>query len=166
MKKIKIKHIPKCVDIAMVVLCVMVCAISLSLKGIKKPDIGEMWIMLTFFGLFIAGIILAATVKTVVQFGEGSIIRCRWLFLFWKIDLESVTAVSYTLRSHMTRGGGRCYSVHMMFYTGREQCRVLKEHLHYKIAEECIRHRFDRVQLMQLYRYIEETAPEKAVGFE
>lgn len=166
MKKISIRHIPKCVDIAMVVLGIMIVATSFSLKGTEKPKLSDAIYLIGISALFFAGIILAVTVRTTVKFGEGSIIRCRWLFLFWKIDLDQVVSVSYTLRSYMTRGGGRSYCFDLFFYTASEKYKRLTEHLNYQVAEDCIRRKYDNVQLIQLYRYIEEIAPDKAIGRE
>lgn len=166
MKKIAIKHIPKCVDVAMVILVVMVFGASLTLRGEEKPTMSQVFYVIAVAVLFFAGVILAATVRTTVKFGEGSVIRCRWLFLFWKIDLEEVGSVTYTLQSYRSRGGGRSYCFKMFFYTAPDRCRVLKEHLNYQVAEDCIRRKYDDVQLMKLYQYIGEIMPGKGIGYE
>ena len=168
MEKIKISHTPKFMNIVMGVLMFIALGIALSVKAGAKMDKGETIIALIITLLFLVMLGLVIGHKTTVIFGEGSIIRCRWLFAYWKIDLEDTETVTYTLRSHMTRGGGRAYHFEMMFYPNAKDAanrKVLREFLNADIAEDCIRQKYDGVNLMRLYGYIEENYPDKARGF-
>ncbi|HBI84701.1 MAG TPA: hypothetical protein DDX71_00215 [Ruminococcus sp.] len=167
METIRIRHIPKCVDIAMVVL--LAAGFGVHLEAITSGQISAVIAEAAVFAVFITGVILALTVKTKIQFGENSGIQCRWLFLRWKIDLEKLQTVTYTVSSYRTRGGGTSYIFLLRFYEDckhPEKAGRLKEHLEQRVAEDCIREKYDRVQLMKLYRYIEEQYPEKAKGNE
>ena len=167
METIRIRHIPKCVDIAMVVL--LAAAFGIHLEWLISGQISAAIAETAFFAVFLTGGILALSVKTKMQYGDGSEIRCRWLFLRWKIDLEKLETVTYTVSSYRTRGGGTSYIFLLRFYEDckhPEKARRLKEHLEQSVAEDCIRGKYDRVQLMKLYRFIAEKYPEKARGRE
>ena len=166
MEKIRIKHIPRCIFIVMIILSVLGIGMNGTLKMTGKYEKYDMIYGLIICGLFLTVLFLILLVKATVKFGEGSIVKCRWFFLSWSIDLDNINAVTYTLKSHRTRGGGTRYSLHMLFYVDADHFKVLKEPLDQHIAEECIRHRFDQTELMKLYRYIETTYPDKAKGYE
>lgn len=166
MDKIKIKHIPHCVDAAMVFITILTVCATISLKTLEKPELSDITFSFAVFALFFLGIILCCIVKTTVTFGEGSTVKCRWLFLSRKIDLEHIVSVTYTLDSKMSRGGGRLYFFHLIFYTDKDKFITLKDRLDYLVAEDCIRKKYDNVQLMKLYRYIQTNCPEKAKGYE
>lgn len=166
MDMIKIKHIPKCVYVIMGILGVMGIGADFSLNMVEKSEMSDMIYVLIITLLFFALLFLACFKKTTVKFGEGSIIKCKWLFLFWKIDLNNINAVTYTLKSTRTRGGGTSYSLQMMFYVDAENFKVLKEPLDQHIAEECIRGRFNQPKLMKLYQYIENNYSDIAKGHE
>lgn len=166
---LKIRQVPHCADIAMVILLIMTFGVTLSLKGRGAKDKTDVIIGTAIGALFFIGVICCCVCKTKVTFGEGSIIRCRWLFLFWKIDIQDYYAVTYTLGSHKTRGGGVSYSFYLLFYrgsTGSYKITDLKDRLDTSVAEQCIRRQFDSAELMKLYRYIAENYPDKAKGFE
>ena len=166
MEIIKIKHIPACVEIGLIVYGIFVFLISTAIKQKAVQDNGDLIIGIICILLFFVFLILAGTVRTTVKFGEGSIIKCQWLFLFWKIDLDKFNAVTYKLVSNRTRGGGTYYSLQMMFYVDADHFKCLSEGLEQHIAEACIRRNFDRTELIKLYRYIEQNYPDKAKGFE
>lgn len=166
MDVIKIKHIPKCIYVTLAILGFMAVGANFSLKIAEKPEESDQIYGLITGLLFLAFLVLAGSVKTTVKFGDSSIIKCKWLCLFWKIDLNNISAVTYTLKSNQTRGGGTSYSFQMMFYVDADNCKVLKEPLKPNIAEECIRRRFNQVKLMKLYQYIENNYSEIAKGYE
>ena len=165
----KIRQVPHCADIAMVILMIMTFGVTLSLKGMGRTDKTDAIIGTAICILFFIGVICCCVCKTKVTFGEGSIIRCRWLFLSWKIDIQDYYAVTYTLGSKRSRGGGMIYIFYLMLYRGNEtayKVTDLRDRLAPPIAEQCIRRNYDYVQLMKLYRYIEEHYPAKAKGYE
>ena len=166
MDKIKIKHIPKCIYIIFGILTVMAIGVNFSLKMTEKHEKSDLIYGLVICLLFLTLLILMGFVKTTIKFGNGSIVKCQWLFLFWRIDLNNINAVTYTLKSNRTRGGGTNYSLHMFFYVDADNFKVLKEQLMPHIAEECIRRRFNQVELIKLYRYIEKHYPDIAKGYE
>lgn len=166
MEKIRIRHIPRCIYIILGILSVMVIGMDLSLKKADNYEKSDLIFVLIVCFLFFAVLIMIGFVKTKVRFGEGSTVKCQWLFLFWKIDLNNINGVTYTLKSNRTRGGGTSYSLHMFFYVDADNFKVLTEPLKQHIAEECIRHRFNQAELMKLYRYIEQNYPDIAKGHE
>ena len=166
MNVIKIKHIPKCVYVIMGILAVMCIGANFSVKMADEDEKSSLIYALVIGLLYIALFFLICFEKTTVKFGEGSIIKCRWLFLFWKIDLNNISAVTYTLKSVRARYGGTKYSFHMIFYVDKDNFKVLKEPLEQCIAEECIRRRFDMVKLMKLYQYIKNNCSDIAKGYE
>lgn len=166
MDKIKIKHLPKGVLITIIIVSIMAYGASLTLKTESHPERSDLIYGLILTVLLFALLIFAGLAKTTVRFGKGGIIKCQWLFMFWKIDLDKYNAVTYKLVSNRTRGGGTHYSLHMMFYDDAEHFKCLKESLEQHIAEACIRRNFDRTELIKLYRYIEQNYPDKAKGYE
>ncbi|MBP0971016.1 MAG: hypothetical protein J5753_03145, partial [Oscillospiraceae bacterium] len=139
---------------------------SLTLKTEFHPERSDLIYGLILTVLFLALLFFAGLAKTTVRFGEGSIIKCQWLFLFWRINLDKYNAVTYKLVSNRTRGGGTYYSLQLMFYVDAEHFKCLSEGLEQHIAEDCIRRNFDRTKLIKLYRYIEQNYPDKARGYE
>ena len=166
MNKIKIKHLPKGVLITIIIVSIMAYGAVQTLNTESHPERSDVIYGLILIVLFFALLIFAGFVKTTVRFGEGSIIKCQWLFLFWRINLDKYNAVTYKLVSNRTRGGGTYYSLQLMFYVDAEHFKCLSEGLEQHIAEDCIRRNFDRTKLIKLYRYIEQNYPDKAKGYE
>ena len=166
MNKIKIKHLPKGVLITIIIVSIMAYGAVQTLNTESHPERSDVIYGLILTVLFFALLIFAGFAKTTVRFGEGSIIKCQWLFLFWRINLDKYNAVTYKLVSNRTRGGGTYYSLQLMFYVDAEHFKCLSEGLEQHIAEDCIRRNFDRTKLIKLYRYIEQNYPDKARGYE
>ena len=166
MEIIKIKHLPKIIFITMFIVLFMAYGATLTLKTESHPERSDLIYALILIVLFFVLLILGGIAKTTVRFGEGSIIKCQWLFLFWRIDLDKYNTVTYKLVSNRTRGGGTHYSLQMMFYVDAEHFKCLTESLEQDIAEACIQRNFNRTELIKLYRYIEQNYPDKAKGYE
>ena len=123
-----------------------------------------------FIGIIVESVYLLMyySVKTVVCFGKGSIIRCRWLCFRWYIDLEKTKYVVYTIEPHRVRGG-TFHTLNVEFaFDGEygEDRKYLKVKLDSEQIAECMHGGMDKLPIMYLYRYIEEKYPEKAKGFE
>lgn len=166
MNRIKIKYLPSCVIVFLGVLVVLICIlndfpdyVTDSVPSVIGPIIGI---------TFLVSLIMVIVVKTKVTFGEDSIIECKWLFLKWKIDIEKYHSVMYTLKSNSAHRKGSEYSFEIIFYGDKEKPfseKRLKTLLDRKTAESCKQRRYDEVELMQLYRYIEKNYPGKAKGY-
>ena len=159
MNKIKIKFMPTYAKAAMVALSLMMIALNRESEHTAAAKIMLAVVML----LFVAGLISMFCSRTVVEFGEGSVIKCRWLFVRWNIDLDKVDSVMYKLQSHNGKGGVS-YSFDLLFYANTKQAKKLAETLDHRTAEHCIQQRYEEVELMELYRYIENNYYDKAKG--
>ena len=161
MNKIKIKFMPTYAKIALVALSLMM--IAFNSENERNTTSASKMVLAVVMLLFIAGLIAMFVSRTVVEFGEGSIIKCRWMFFRWNIDLDKVDSVMYKLQSHRTKGGVS-YSFDLLFYANTKQAKKLAETLDHRTAEHCIQQRYEEVELMELYRYIENNYYDKAKG--
>ena len=161
MNKIKIKFMPTYAKIALVALSLMM--IAFNSENERNTTSASKMVLAVVMLLFIAGLISMFVSRTVVEFGEGSIIKCRWMFFRWNIDLDKVDSVMYKLQSHNGKGGVS-YSFDLLFYANTKQAKKLAETLDYRTAEHCIQQRYEEVELMKLYRYIENNYYDKAKG--
>ena len=164
MNKIKIKFMPTYAKIALVALSLMM--IVFNSENERNTTSASKMVLAVVMLLFIAGLIAMFVSRTVVEFGEGSIIKCRWMFFRWNIDLDKVDSVMYKLQSHRTKGGVS-YSFDLLFYgcyANPKKAKKIGETLDYRTAEHCIQNRYEEVEIMKLYRYIENNYYDKAKG--
>lgn len=164
MKKIYIKHLPRIYEITLIVTGAIMMLVCLedSYAGTEKTTI--IFLVFTFLFFIIAAV--GADAKTTAEFGEGSVIKCRWLFVKWNIDIEKIRGAAYSLQRQNSRLGVR-YIFELRFYSeGKIKPDIITEKLLPDEAEYCIKGNYDKVQLMQVYRYIEEYYPDKAIGYE
>lgn len=164
MNKIKIKFMPTYAKVALVALSLIMIALDAEIE--HDPTAAAKIMLAVVMLLFAAGLISLFFSRTVVEFGEGSVIKCRWLFVRWNIDLDKVDSVMYKLQSHKGKGGVS-YSFDLLFYgcyANPKRAKKLAETLDYRTAEHCIQHRYEEVELMELYRYIENNYYDKAKG--
>lgn len=159
MKKIKISYVPYKVYILPVLIWV-------TIAGVGAAFYGEPGVYVT--GLIgIIAFLYFCTRRTVVEYGDGNIIRCRCSYYKWKIDLEKIDTFVYTISEHITRGGPR-YSMDIRFnhdQKGVEDYYKLSTILLGKELDKMIRNSSDKLDLMQLYKYAESLYPEKAKGY-
>ena len=169
MKKISIKYLPHSMEIVtFLVLVEMGVVLFILLRYIENVSSA---------GAVISGIVLFASAalvewiacnETAVEYGEGSIIKCRWAFIEWEIDLEKVRTVVYTVEPYYSRVG-TVHTLNVEFaYAEKygEERTCLKTNLDANQIGGFMQGKRDNVPLMQLYRYVEERYPEKAKGFE
>ena len=173
MKKMNIKHTPLGVQIAMVFTVVVgmiagaVIVVSLGLKDYEQ-DVATMAFGLGYGTIMVIVLYAVSSINTVVEYGEGDIIKCRWAFLKWEIDLSKAVYVIYTIESHYSRGGPR-YTFNVEFiFSGEygEERKCLKVYIDNEMMGRIMQGEKDDIPLMQLYRYAEERYPDKAAGFE
>lgn len=169
MNQIRIRSVPKWAEITAFVLMAIALGMQFTVNLREQPEKPETIAALIVMAAAIIFLFLRLFVPTVVTFGEGGSIRCRWLCVPQTIDMEKISSVTFSLSRQTTFGGAFGYTFCLTFYKDGQnssQAAKLEEHLDGKTAEQCMQQRFDAVQLMQLYRYIEEQYPEKAKGNE
>ena len=115
----------------------------------------------------IAALLYVYKQGTVVEFGDGEIIRCRSFIYKWKIDLVCIDTFSYTAGKYLARGDIRC-SIVIMFYhntKGINDCYKLKSSIGEKEIEKLMCNDADKLDIMQIYKFAESMYPEKAKGY-
>lgn len=164
MKKIRIRSIP---GIVKIILIVWVIAISwIAWEASYNPTKGVAIAGGVLLAIGIITAILARAVKTTAEFGEGSIIKFRWLLFSRKTDIEQIRGAAYSLKRYKGRGGVS-YRFELRFYNeGRQKPDKIEEILSTDDAESCVRGNYSKAQLMQVYRYIEQYDSRKAFGLE
>ena len=159
MEKLKVKYTPPVVIAAAVILfAAAVFAGSSIIEGtgayfgsIVGFSIG-LWIM---------------SLGTTVEFGEGNIIRCRSFFYRWKIDLDKIDRISYSVDKYATRGGSR-YSLNLRFYKEASSINdnyVLRKMIDHNDIMQLMSGEMNRIDLMRIYKYVQSVCPEKARGY-
>jgi hypothetical protein len=121
-----------------------------------------MGISFVFFLMFALN---ATMTETEVSFGEGSIIKCEWLFYKWEIDMEQVKSVYYTISSHADRYK-KWHTIDIVFEFVDESIKALKDEIESEDMGKFVTGKAKEVELMKLYEYISSAYPEKAVGFQ
>lgn len=159
MRKLKVTYMPPMATVAALVLWICIGYIGAHFWG--------------EFGLYIgilvglAVFLVICSLGTTVQFGKGSIINCKYLFYEWKIDLEKVETFSYSIESHLTKGGHK-YSFDVRFNyneNGVEDCYKLNTKIGREDIRRCMDGESSKLEIMQIYRYAERLYPEKAKGY-
>ena len=173
MKKMNIRHTPLSVQIAMVLtvlvgmIAVVVFIVGLDLKDYEQ-DIATMVFGFGYFTIMFIVLYAVGSINTVVEYGDGDIIKCGWAFLKWEIDLSKAVYVIYTIEPHYSRGGSR-YTFNVEFiFSGEygEERKCLKVYIDNEMMGRIMQGEKDDIPLMRLYRYAEERYPDKAAGFE
>ena len=104
---------------------------------------------------------------SVVEYGDGKIIRCRSFFYKWKIDLERIDTFSYTVRKYRARGGIRHMMVIMFDHSmrGINDCYKLTSFIGEKEMKKLVCNEADKLDIMQIYKFAESLYPDKARGY-
>ena len=173
MKNLKLNYASSGIQAAITITMVILYMPLLFLPG-HKYDVtkGEGIALLVYaFAVMILTVICLAAVyeaETVVSFGRGRRIKCRWLFVRWEIDISKASYFIYTIETHRVRGGMmQTFNVEFAF-AGKygEDRKCLKVKLDADSIVECVQNGYDTIPLMEVYRYAEERYPEKAKGLE
>ena len=158
MKKLKVSYTPPlAIIISVLIWAAVVCAVVYFTDGIWLP-IGIL--------LGLAAYVAFSNMGTTVEFGSGSVINCKYLFYKWNINLENIENFSYSIGSHLA--GPHSYSFDVCFHYNENGVKDYYK-LNTKIGREDIRRCMDgessKLEIMQIYRYVERLYPEKAKGF-
>lgn len=159
MKKLKVTYTPPfAIKISVLILVVIICA--------EVHFFGEVGL---YIGILIglAAYCIMCKKGTIVEFGNGSIIKCRYFFYKWDIDLEKIDRFSYSIESHLARGGPR-YTFDIKFYYSENDVEDYYK-LNTSIGREeilkCMEGGVHKLNILQIYRYAENLCPEKAGGY-
>ena len=173
MKKFNADYPPAIVSIIAVsaVVILFIPGFMLACGGKESPLSVKITALVTsFLGVVVIAVYnyLYDEVKTVVCFGKGSIIRCRWVCVRWYIDLEKVKYVVYSIEPHHVRGG--TFSTFNVEFVSDGEYGEKREYIKVRLDSgqiaECMHGGMDELPIMHLYRFIEANYPEKARGFE
>ncbi|WP_455529842.1 hypothetical protein [Ruminococcus sp.] len=159
MKKIKVSYTPTIVYIISAIIWV---AVMFVISGYLNE--------LGFYICVLAGLAALLFVYcqgTVVEYGEGKIIRCRSFFYKWKIDLERIDTFSYTVRKYHARGGIRHMMVIMFDHSmrGINDCYKLTSFIGENEMKKLMYNEADKLDIMQIYKFAESLYPDKARGY-
>ena len=160
MEKIKISHYPDFLDI---------------LKG----TISLLWAVFTFiiliivsdldlcyflsFIFFVITIIInnfLSGIKTIVEY-DTETIRYKWLRFKYKINISEIKSVYYTI-VNKTKSRDRHLEI---VFNVRGNILKLNDLIKPEDIENCIIGRLEDIELMKLYKFIENICPEKSKGF-
>ena len=159
MKRMKINYIPALIVGISVVLFITITLVCMGIWGEVGKLIG-----------FVSGgavTIWLLTRGTIVEFGKGTVIRCRYVFYMWKIDLEKIDRFSYSIDEYATRGGQRNTFTLRFYYSinGCEDDYVLRKMIDKSDIKRLMSGDAAKLELMEIYRYAESVFPEKAKGY-
>ena len=159
MKKVKVTYTPSIVYIISAMIWATVMLVIATLLNEIFIYIGALAGLAALLYIYYQG--------TVVEFGEGKIIRCRSLFYKWKIDLERIDTFSYTVRKYTARGGVRHMMVIMFYHSmrGINDCYKLTSFIGENDMKKLMRNEADKLDIIQIYKYAENLYPDKAKGY-
>lgn len=160
MKKTRITYAPSIVLVTGVIVAVCIVILGAALFGELGFGIGGL--------IGIAVFLYFLTRRTEVEYGEGSIIKCRCAFYKWNIDLEDIDTFVYTISEYISRYGSNNYTMDIRFNhskKGAEDYYKLSSVLVGKELEKMMRNDADKLEIMKIYKYAESLYPEKAKGY-
>lgn len=173
MKKIRINYPPTAITVAGAVISFIfmlpVIAAMLEKENLTQEQRtaagtwGAVWL-----GGTVILIMASYFAETVVVYGRKNVIRCRWLFIIWEIDISRMKYFIYTIEPHHVRGG-TAYTFNVEFAFGGkygESRKCLRTRIDADELSECMQGSVENMRLMPLYRFVEECYPEKAMGYE
>jgi len=120
-------------------------------------------------GFVIGGAVMIwlLTRGTIVEFGKGTIIRCRCTLCMWKIDLKKIDSFSYSIDEMISRGGPRSVFTLRFYYNidGCDDNYVFRKIIDKNDIKNFMSGDMESIELMKIYRYAESVYPEKAKGY-
>ena len=90
-------------------------------------------------------------------------IHWKWLWFSYTVHFNEMESVYYTITTQRTRYGDiRRFEIRFRF---KDNEMKLNDLIQTEDIENCIRGKADEMQLMQLYKFIENVCPDKSKGF-
>ncbi len=162
MKKIEVNHKPEFLNeiaISLSILWVISLFIICSLMAKLMAVFLSLAILLIIIGI---GVYIDSR-KTTVECGAEKV-RWKWMWLEYTADFSDVDSVHYTIVHERTRYGYN-HRFEIVFHLKDSTELRLNDHLEIEDIDNCINGKSDDIQLMQLYKFIENICPEKSEGF-
>ena len=164
MKKIYIEYMPAGYKIAVAAVFAVYCIMQI-MTAYATTETGNT-ITAVLLILLAVMMLTGLLANTAIEFGEGSVIKCSWLFIRKNIDIEKMRGASYSLKWRKEKVGGNYYIELMLYGDDKPEPYKINDRLSPDDAESCIKGDYDKTQLMEVYRYIEQYDSRKAFGFE
>lgn len=162
MKKIEVNHTPDCVKgIAIALTFLWVISIFL-ICSLTTKEIA-MFLSLTIL-LIIIGVSWYIDCKeTIVEYNAEKV-NWKWLWIDYTANFSDIDYVHYTIIHERTRYGyNRRFEI--VFSLKNSKGLRLNDRLQSEDIDNCINGNPDNIELMQLYKFIENLYPEKCSGF-
>lgn len=162
MKKIQVNHTPDFIrDIAIalsvlwIIFLFLIC--SLMAKGIAVFLSLALLLIIIGIGWYID------CKETIVEYNAEKV-HWKWLWIDYTANFSDIDYVHYTIIHERTRYGyNRRFEI--VFSLKNSKGLRLNDRLQSEDIDNCINGNPDNIELMQLYRFIENICPEKAQGF-
>lgn len=161
MKKIEVNHTPDFmtpVAIAMIILWV----ISTVIICYNTSEVTALFLSMGILMAILGVAVYTDCTKTTVEYDDNKI-RWKWLWLTYTVNFKEMESVYYTIVSERTRGG-YIRRFEIVFKVKDNELR-LNDRLRTEDIENSINGTPEDIQLMQLYKFIENICPEKCSGF-
>ncbi|SHM89362.1 hypothetical protein [Ruminococcus flavefaciens] len=159
MKKMRINDAPVLIQVISLGLFFIIPVVCMR----KWGDAGEL------IGFIVGGAIMIwlLTRGTIVEFGKGTVIRCRYAFYMWKIDLKKIDRFSYSIDELIARGGPRSVFTLRFYYKvdDYDEKYVFRKIIDKNDIINFMSGNMEQIELMEIYRYAESVYPEKAEGY-
>ena len=121
-------------------------------------------ILAVSFSFVIIGSFIVKESETEVNFGEGSVINCQWMFYKWSIDMEQVKSVNYTVTAHRSKYT-KWHTLDLIFVYKSEKVKSLTAKIDDDEINKCIMENTEELPIMRIYEFIQFAYPEKAEGY-
>ncbi|MCM1505550.1 MAG: hypothetical protein NC177_00220 [Ruminococcus flavefaciens] len=160
MKKIEVNHTTDFIRGVSIAIAFLWAGLIVFLCSVKSDSV--MWV--STVGVLIMLIIASVTndSKTIVEY-DTETIRWKWLWLTYTVNLNEMLSAHYTITLERTRGD---YIRRLeIVFNVKEGTLRLNDKLKTEDIENYINGTPDDIKLMELYKFIESTCPEKSHGF-
>lgn len=162
MKNIKVRHTPDFMNEVVISFVILWGLLVFFLCGAVKSYFVAVLVILVLWFAMIGFAIFLDKMKTAVEYDTEKV-RWKWLWLAYTVDLNEMGSVYYTITSRRSRyGSTRLFEIR--FNIGDSELK-LNDILAAEDIENCINGKAEDIQLMQLYKFIENICPEKSKGF-
>ncbi len=160
MKKIEVNHYPDVLYILNGTIALLWALFTFTILIILS-DL-HLCFVLSFIFMFITIDIchFLSGIKTIVEY-DTETIRYKWLRFKYTVNLSEIKSVYYTI-VNKTKSRDRCLEI---VFNVHGNILKLNDLIKRDDIEKCISGRCEDIELMKLYKLIENICPEKSKGF-
>ncbi len=161
MKTIAVKYTPDFMNAAAVSIFIVWIVLTVVICSVMDQFLAVLLLLVNLFGMIGICFYLDG-IKTIVEYDTEKI-HWKWLWFSYTVHFNEMESVYYTITTQRTRYDDiRRFEIRFCI---KDNEMKLNDLIQTEDIENCIHGKADEMQLMQLYKFIENVCPEKSKGF-